>query len=445
MSRARFHGCGLCPFRSFRPCRRFGGLRGVRLVLLSLLLVLPLGAAEVALATSGGATVLRITEPPVQTVQVGRALIFEPPVAGGAPDVTWETLPAGARVAGPGGLLLWRPSSDQVGRHRLRYLVDVGRRRVAMTVTVDVHHPHRPYDVVAMGDSIASGHGLQRGDYLGLDPCWRAASASYPGRVFAALVRGWESDPDGPVARGEVTPLFHQVACSGAVTSELETEPVGGGAGSFAAMGPLSQLEWARRVNPGLITLTVGANDLRFDRPGDFFDRGRFLPDVARARVDAMASDLEHLLAELVRGTDSTIVVTTLHNPTSGRPQGVNRCRGDCFVAATDQVVSMFSEAVHRVARPFRGRVIVVDFADVLDGHGAPNGRGPDFLRAGGGFITRHLPVPTRGIHPFCRRGHGDEDTWVNAADCVHPNGEGHRAMAVAVLAGLGGTEAAVG
>ena len=426
-----------------RPTR-FGRL-ALRLVLALLLAVPTLVVAQIATAGPGAATVLRIAEPPVQTVQVGRALIFEPPVTGGNPSVTWDRLPEGARVAGPGGLLLWRPSAGQVGRHRLRYVVDTGRHRVSMTVTVDVHHPYRPYDLVAMGDSVASGHGLQRGDYLGLDSCWRAAQASYPGRVFAALVAGWESDPDGPVARDEVTPLFHQVACSGAVTSELRTEPVGGGAGEFAALGPMSQVEWAARINPGLITLTVGANDLRFDRPGDFFDRGRFLPQVARDRIDSMTADLEELLDELVRSTDSTIVITTLHNPTSGRPQGIRGCRGECFVAATEEVVSMFSDAVHRVARPYWGRVLVVDFSEVLAGHGAPNGRGPDFLRAGGGFISRHLPIPTRGVHPFCRRGHGDEDTWVNAADCVHPNGEGHRALAATVLAVLDSSGAATG
>ncbi len=411
----------------------------IRLVLLSVLAVLPLAAVQVALAVPGGAAVLRIDEPAVQTVQVGRSLIFEPPVSGGTPVVTWEDLPSGARVAGPGGLLLWRPSVAQIGRHRLRYVVDTGRHRVPVTVTIDVHRPFRPYDVVAMGDSVASGHGLQRGDYLGLDPCWRAASASYPGRVFASLVAQWNSDPTSPVARGEVKPLFHQVACSGAVTSDLGRDPVSGGTGEFASLGPMSQLEWAQRINPGLITLTVGANDLRFDRPNDFFDRGEFLAEVARSRVQAMAAGLDEVLAELVRTTDSTIVVTTLHNPTSGRPQGVSHCRGECFVAATEEVVTMFSDAVHRVARSYRGRVTVVEFADVLEGHGAPNGRGPDFLRAGSGFISRHLPVPTRGVHPFCRRGHGNEDTWVNAADCVHPNGEGHRAMAAAVMAVLSG------
>ena len=144
------------------------------------------------------------------------------------------------------------------------------------------------------------------------------------------------------------------------------------------------------------------------------------------------------LLGRLVSGTDAVIVLTGVHNPVSTAPHGVSGCRSDCFV----DIVSGVSDDLNRALEEVSERHTRVSFADLddrFDGHGAPNGRGPDWLRAGGGWFTSRLPIPTRGVHPYCEKGHGDGDTWINAADCVHPNGEGHEAYAEAVMAALAG------
>ena len=320
--------------------------------------------------------------------------------------------------------LVWRTSIDDVGRHEFSQTADGARGPVTTTVRVDVLAPPRSDLVLAMGDSIASGHGLERRDYFGFDACWRDSDGAYAAQVTSSL------EADG------IDRQLAVVACSGARVADLSTDRVTGGPRGMG--GARTQLEWAVDSNPGLITLTIGANDLRFDRPDEFFVRGVFQAEVARARIDAMEADLAVLLKRLVMGTDARVVLTTLHNPTSTDPHGVAGCRGECFADVVDSVVVDFNQAVRRVAARHPTRVVVADASDAFVGHGAPNGRGPDWLRAGGGWLTSRLPIPTRGVHPFCQRGHEAGDTWINAADCVHPNGEGHEAYAAAVLEALG-------
>lgn len=321
-------------------------------------------------------------------------------------------------------LLAWRPTVGDVGRHEFTQTSTRRGRRTTTRVLVDVVAPPRSELLLTMGDSIASGHGLERRDYFGFDSCWRDADGSYSGRV---------------VARRNAAGIRTQhalVACSGAVTADLWRDDVTGGPSDLGAT--MTQLDWALAANPGIITLSIGANDLRFDRPQEFFVGGVFQPDVASSRIEAMARDLGTLLERLTMGTDATVVLTTVHNPTSPDPHGVSGCRGECFVDVVAGVVADLNAAIRDAAAQHPTRVLVADADPAFVGHGAPNGRGPDWLRAGGGWLTSRLPIPTRGVHPFCERGHEDRDTWINAADCVHPNGEGHDAYAAAVMRALG-------
>ena len=349
-------------------------------------------------------------------VDAGEWLLHRP----GQPGARYRSTPAGSVIfANYGWLLAWRPSVDDVGRHRFTQVATVNGTTTTTTVLVDVLAPARPDLLLAMGDSIASGHGLSKRDYFGLDDCWRDAGGAYSRRVAERL--GLE---------------HRMVACSSFEVADLWSRSVSGGPSDLS--GNRSQLEWALDANPGLVTLTIGANDLKFDRPGDFFDDGVFLGHVARARIDSMQSDLSILLERLVTGTDADIVITSVHNPTSADPHGVSGCRGACFSEVVHGVSSDLNRAIADAAAAHPTRVLFADVGPAFVGHGAPNGRGPDWLRAGGGWFSSRLPIPTRGVHPFCERGHDDRDTWINAADCVHPNGEGHAAYAAAVLASLG-------
>ena len=115
----------------------------------------------------------------------------------------------------------------------------------------------------------------------------------------------------------------------------------------------------------------------------------------------------------------------------------VTGCRGECFRTVVDSVSEDMNDAIRAAAARHSGRVAIADPTDAFVGHEAPNGRGPDWLRGGGGWFVNRLPIPTRGVHPYCEEGHSGIDTWINAADCVHPNGEGHQAYADSVMAVL--------
>ena len=139
----------------------------------------------------------------------------------------------------------------------------------------------------------------------------------------------------------------------------------------------------------------------------------------------------------LVAQTDAFVVVTNYHDPSADNPQGVDGCREQCFAEATEEAVATIAEAIDRIAERHPGRVAVADVASSFDGHGAGNGRGPDVSRLGRGPLSRFLPAPVRGVSSYCAKGDHSNDTWINALDCVHPNGEGQEAYADAVLAAI--------
>jgi lysophospholipase L1-like esterase len=343
-------------------------------------------------------------------------------------EVAWSAagMPPGARLA-PTGTFHWAPGPADVGSHRLVVAAtdpEGATRRAAIRVLV--RHPPNPGLLAALGDSVASGHGLDWRHWLGRDPCWRDRSASYP-----ALVVG---------ARPELGELA-LLACSGHRARDLLERDV-------TRVAPLpddgrsrSQVEWAVLANPGVISLTVGANDLDFARPADALSADGELDDAyVDARLDRVEAHLVPILRRLVEATDARIVVTTYHDPTAPRPHGIPGCRDECFAAAAAEAVGRLNDRIRAVAaRSPRDRVAVADVSDAFDGRGAPNGRGPDVLR--GLRAPSWLPGAltwSSGIHPYCARGHdAGHEPLVSAADCVHPNRAGARAYADAVLDAL--------
>lgn len=309
------------------------------------------------------------------------------------------------------------PASDELGHQDVTALAvgQAGRPEVYRR-SLAVVNPDQPMTIVAMGDSVASGHGLDLLDYLGRDPCWRDEDGAYP-----ALV-GRDLDYE-----------VHLVACSSAEVGDLDEELVTGGP-ELDGVNRRTQLGWAQQVNPELVTLTIGANDLRFDHPDELLVDGRLDEAEVQERLDGIAAALARLLEELVDTTTSTVVVTTYHNPTADNPQGVDGCELECFAAAAADVADRLNGVISRAAAAHPERVVLADVAGDFDRHGAPNGRGPDGLRAGKGFLGRILPIPTTGVSAYCARGDHTNDTWINALDCVHPNGEGARAYADVVL-----------
>lgn len=312
------------------------------------------------------------------------------------------------------------------------------------TLTIQARYRRRGEALVAMGDSVASGHGLELVDYLELDPCWRAPNA-YPVRVFERL-RDLGILGGGDPHQAE----FALVACSGHDVDDLFERPVTGGFASVAtssAVAPstgvsgaegekatFTQLEWVIRSNPRFVTLTVGANDTGFVGPRRLFlDDGKTLdrPQVSR-RMAVIREDLFTVLNRLVEQTDSTIFVTNYYNPTSRRPQGFSTCRLDCFLVAANEVVEAMNQQIADVVSELATeRVVLVDVANSFVGKEAPNGIGPDSLReVGFGELGALLAGQVEGVHPYCTRGESNSTSWINPIDCVHPNDAGTEILA---------------
>ena len=315
---------------------------------------------------------------------------------------------------------------------RVEFVVAAADEHGAMTsrvVAVDVRHPHRPDALLGLGDSVASGFGLDRSDFLNRDQCWRDEGEAYPRQVFDGLRETGALGADAE---------FWLLACQGARASDLATVAVGGGPADLATaeVRERTQLDWAARTNAGVVTLTVGANDLRFSTPTAFVRDGMLDETALAATLADYERHLADVLRTLVRGTDSTVYLATYYDPSASNPEGVDGCRGACFSNVVDTAVDRLNQAVAAVAERYPGdRVVVVDLEPVFAGHGAPNGIGPDAIRAGGwGVLGRVLGRFTSGVQAFCSSSYTSHDTFVSAIDCVHPDADGATAIADAVL-----------
>ena len=280
--------------------------------------------------------------------------------------------------------------------------------------------------LVAMGDSVPSGHGLDLSDYFGGDSCWRSGD-SFPRRAFNQL----RDAGVFPADRAE----FALLACSGYDVDDLFEREVGGGFPDITPSdGRRTQLDWAVRTNPRFITLTIGANDTGFVGPDRLFLEGGATldrPQIDR-RLSVIRRDLGIVIDRLVDATDATIFVTNYYNPTAESPQGIPSCRTDCFRAAADEVVGGMNRVIAEVTALYSAdRVVLVDFETPFIGKGAPNGYGPDGFREGGfGLLGDLFAGQLEDIHPYCARGETVGESWISAVDCVHPDERGTTELA---------------
>ena len=290
--------------------------------------------------------------------------------------------------------------------------------------------PGHPQALVAMGDSVPAGHGLDLLDYLGGDLCWRSSN-SFPRRVFDML----NAEGVFPAGQGE----FALLACSGADVDDLYEREVSGGFSDITpASGTRSQLDWTVRSNPRFVTITIGANDTGFVGPDQLFlDDGVTLdrPQVDR-RMAVIEADLTFVLDEILAKTDATIFITNYYNPTAESPQGIPTCRRECFKVKADEVLGRMNDVIEHVAVGFDpDRVVFVDFETPFVGKGAPNGLGPDGFREGGfGVIGDLLAGQVEDVHPYCARGETVGASWVSAVDCVHPDERGTAELAAILV-----------
>ena len=333
--------------------------------------------------------------------------------------ITWAKSPPGlldAKTPDSLGNYEWTPTAAGTWDAEITAFDDEGAS-VTAKVEFIARHEATPDALVALGDSVAAGFGLQRRDFLFGDSCWRAPGSSYPGFVMEELVEA-----------GEVSSSRDRVilaACTGHRSADVWEKVVRRPDGAPKEMGEdgWSQLDWAVRVNPGYVVLTVGANDIGVaDLSWLLLPDGGIREDELGRRVTEVRGGVGNLLEELTAKTDSLIVITTYYNPVAVSPAGLDECSGECFFDLATDVVDALNDAIVGAAEQYASRVRVAKIGALFEGREASSSFGPDWIREP---IERILGVQ---VSAYCSQ-EATEGTWVSTVDCIHPNEDGMRAI----------------
>lgn len=209
-----------------------------------------------------------------------------------------------------------------------------------------------PMDYFALGDSVASGHGLADDEM----PCHQSVLA-YPWQLYARLQETF------------VVHQFDLLACSGTTTGTLDRQ--------------VSEVLSRLTSHPTLLTLTVGANDFGWS---DVFTFAQHLctPDdqAFHAWVEGITRTVEdHLVGQLSRllaYPQIEVILTDYYNPTNVSGAFWKAVRPQCvFVDVYDRTEAVaralnatITQASQRVGSPSIVQVATVH--DAFHGHEAP-------------------------------------------------------------------------
>lgn len=177
-------------------------------------------------------------------------------------------------------------------------------------------------------------------------------------------------------------------------------------AGQRSADVIATQMADVKAIQPELVTLTVGANDFMvpaFDCAAASLDENPNTQCEGTSLLRAIPTferNLRAILHRLATETGATIVVTTYFNPF---PRGSR-----CAPATTDMALRFLNTTISDVAAELGDRGVVVDLAPVFKGH---EGREP------AGWFSAN---PGR-----------------LACTDIHPNADGHDAIARAIMHAL--------
>ena len=221
--------------------------------------------------------------------------------------------------------------------------------------------------------------------------------------VYLALGDSVPSGTDVPDGVGYPKRLGQQLADAGSRPIRLVNRAV---AGQRSADVLATQMSDVRTIQPELVTVTVGANDFMvpaFECAAASLDEN---PDtncsgasLLRA-IPTFERNLRAILQKLVTETGATVVVTTYFNPF---PRGSR-----CAPATTDLALRFLNTTISDVAAELGDRGVVVDLAPVFKGH---EGREPV-----GWFALSVSRL---------------------ACTDIHPNADGHDAIARAIMGSL--------
>ena len=342
--------------------------------------------------------------------------------------ITWYRPPPGFNS--PGGAddsFSWTPPVAGTWEGQVSATDDDGATTTS-DVTFISRHQHRQNVLVALGDSVAAGFGLDLTDALLGDPCWRAPRAAYPKGVMDRLV----DEGRVPFANEARVVL---AACADSSTVDVWATPTWRPPGAPQDLGEAgwSQLDWAVHLNPRYVTLTVGANDVGVVDLS-IFEGGELDRRELDRRLEAVAGGVGFLLDELVARTDARIAVTNYYNPTAVQPTGLPECRGECFTTQAAIVHEALNAALAGAAARHDSRVRLVDITAPFKGHEAGDALGPSWLREP---IETILGVQVRA---YCATN-DPPGSWISSFDCIHPTRDGMAAIAEEVAAALAASQ----
>jgi lysophospholipase L1-like esterase len=174
-------------------------------------------------------------------------------------------------------------------------------------------------EYIALGDSVAAGHGLSDNAKDSPDyPCRRSHDKSYPAQLKAMLE-----------ARGYRVTEFVHLACSGATTQEPDwTELEQNGQSHqhkwfrFQAEDAITFLRSSRHIpgRPVLVTITIGANDFPWTDPEGLcwllnIDNDKTFKAKVATITTNVAKEVRDQVQELLKFPEVTVVVTGYPNP----------------------------------------------------------------------------------------------------------------------------------
>lgn len=306
---------------------------------------------------------------------------------------------------------------------------DPSGARTTTTLELAGRAPRLTPLVLSMGDSIAAGFGRDRSDFLGTDDCFRSEDDAYATQTTDALIEAGALGEDAAVLL---------LGCAGMAVESLVERPVHAtDASGRRAEGESTPVEWAAMLNPTIITITIGGEDVGFfeqnlpllGRPDAPRDDAALMVDgdALSAMVATIEADVGRVLERLLRTTDAHIAITTYYDPTAADPIGIDQCEGECFADVMAQTVDELNGAIVRAAEATStDRISVVALDGDNDEWEAGNGLGPDFLRDGLGPFGGVFDRFTQGSSATCADDGRPPLDLVSSLDCVHPNSEGH-------------------
>lgn len=295
----------------------------------------------------------------------------------------------------PGQWMVELEVTDEQGLRTARQIVLIGR------------NPRNVDLLLSVGDGVAAGEGLDRGDLLRRNDCGRAEEEAYPRLAFDALRATGSLADEAQIV---------SVACNGMSAAKLHTEVmIATDAEGDELFDERTTFDWAIELNPTIITITVGAADLSIADPEELIELGVLDQEQLAERLAVFEDQLDAFTDVLVTHTDAHIALTTYANPTADDPHGIDDCEAECFADAMSMIFEQLNMAIRNVARLLPAtRVSLIDFSGLLDGHRAGDPVGLDLFRS---------PA-------HCADSNEPDESWVSNVDCLNPNERGHRAMA---------------